>query len=339
MRRPAAIVTLALAASSCAGAAPPARSTEPVGVAPVPSSPPGNPPDPAERSFRENLARANEEAEQNGWLPKQTTLVPGHRVAIVVYAPKPERAPAYKVARVQAVGSGAYQVVSAESGMIDLMKTKQGSLLWDLRGDHSASVVLHLTPCGAHCGIAKPLVLELQDDHVRVQPVAPACPTCIHDRNRDGIPEFDVRLAALAVAPCSRVSCGPSGALLVDVRGFEVWDGKQFDRDLAELAPAYQALLEEARRAARRAERHGAKRKMCPLNPLQVAARLYVYSRLAGESRDDALKRADRVMKGYDFAACKTEYDLLAEPKPWSELREEMAGWELPRLQRQREPR
>jgi hypothetical protein len=294
---------------------------------------------PALRRRLENLARANEEAEQQGWLPRQTTLVPGHNSAIVLYGPKPERAPAYKVARVQAVGSGAYQVVSAESGLIDLMKTKQGSLLWDLRGDHSSSVVLHLTPCGAHCGIAKPLVLELHDDHWRVQPVAPTCPTCIHDRNRDGTPEFDVRLAELAVAPCSRVSCGTSGALLVEVRGFEVWDGKGYARDLAELVPAYRDLLEEARRAARRAERHGAKRQMCPLNPLQVAARLYVYARFGGESRDDALKQADRVMKGYDFAACKTEYDLLGEPKGWSELREEMAAWQLPRLERQRAPR
>lgn len=333
------LVSVALLLGGCAAApAPPiVASNGPVPIAAAPRTKPrGAPADPAKKSFRENLTRANEEADKDGWIPKETVELPGHNAAIVLYDPKPERAPAYKLMRMQAVGTGAYEVVSAESGIIEVVKTPKGSLLWDLRGDGSTSVVLHLTPCGPYCGVAKPLVLELGEDRFKAQPVAPACPTCMKDANGDGIPEFEVRLAELRIAPCSRVSCGPSSALLVEVRGLEVWDGEKYARDLRELQPLYVERLERAKKDAARVRKAGGKSKICPLDPLQVAARLYVFSRLGGESAEDALRRADDVMKGYGFEPCKREFDLLAEPKRWLELRKELEGWTLPKLERDR---
>lgn len=333
-------VPLALLLGGCAAAPTHSNvaSTGPVPIAAPPAAgkPRGAPADPAKRSFRENLARANDEADKNGWVPKETIELAGHNAAIVLYDPKPERAPAFKLTRVQAVGTGAYEVVSAESGIIEAVKTRKGVLLWDLRGDGSTSVVLHLTPCGAYCGVAKPLVLELTEDRFKAQPIAPACPTCMKDSNADGIPEFEVRLAELRIAPCSRVSCGPSSALLVEVRGLEVWDGEKYARDLRELQPLYAERLELAKKDAARVRKAGGKSKICPLDPLQVAARLYAFSRMGGESAEDALKGASEVMKGYGFEPCKREFDLLAEPKRWPELESELRGWELPRLERDR---
>jgi hypothetical protein len=76
------------------------------------------------------------------------------------------------------------------------------------------------------------------------------------------------------------------------------------------------------------------KKQTCPLDALAVASGLYVYSRLGGESRADALKRADDVMRGWDTTPCSTEFDLLAPPKRWEALREELGAVELPRLTR-----
>lgn len=334
MRAIAAASLLALATGGCGATAVRAGQPDPVNVASMPPTPRGAPPNPELKSFRENLTRANDDADRAGWVVKETIEIPDHHVAVVIYDPKPERAPATRVAKVQVVGAGAYEVVSAESGTIDLMKSKQGSPIWDLRGDRSSSLVLHLTPCGAYCGVAKPLVIDIADDKPKAQPNAPACPTCIHDENGDGVPEFDVRLAELRVAPCSRVSCGPSGALLVDVRGLQVWDGATYARDLRELSPAYERRLARARRDAERLRKAKGKSRICPLNPLQVAARLYVWSRLGGESKLDALLRADEVMRGYRFDRCSKEYDLLAPPRDWPALRKEMEAWELPRLDR-----
>ena len=162
----------------------------------VPTPPrqsPLRPHDPAAGSFRENLARAQSEAESAGWVVQEVIEIPKRHAALVLYQPKPERAPATKLTRVDAVGAGGFRVMSAESGLIDVMKAPGGDLLWNLRGDGSNDVVLHLTPCGANCGVAKPLVLELTEQGFRAPPAAPECPTCKRDENRDGVPEFELR--------------------------------------------------------------------------------------------------------------------------------------------------
>lgn len=312
--------------------APRATDGEPVSVPPPPRTS-AAPQDPALASFRDNLEHAKTDAERAGWVVKEVVPIPDHHAALVLYDPTPEKAPAFKLARVDAVGAGAYQVVSSESGMVDVMKTREGSPLWDLRGDGSKSVVIHLTPCGANCGVAKPLVLEL-DGHAFKKPVqAPECPTCLRDEDKDGVPELEVRLASLTIAPCSRTSCGPSSALLVEVRGVERWNGSRYAKDLALLVPLYAERLKAAKQDAEAVKKTNNKSKICPLNALSVAVRLYAYGRLTGESRGDALARAGEVMRGWDTKPCSTEYDLLAPPKRWNELEKELEAVELPRLE------
>jgi hypothetical protein len=209
--RAAALLALA-ALGACAVRASPAESASPVAVAPPPRVPsePRPPPDPELASFRNNLEQAKAVAERAGWLVKEVVEIPDQRAALLIYGPKPARAPSYRVARVDAVGAGPYRVISSESGMVDVMRTRAGSLLWDLHGDGSKFVVVHLTPCGANCGVARPLVLELAGDSFKAAAAVPECPTCERDEDADGVPEWEVRLASLSIAPCSRVSCGPS---------------------------------------------------------------------------------------------------------------------------------
>jgi hypothetical protein len=290
-------------------------------------------PDPAKAAFRENLARARDDAEKAGWVVREVVEIPGRHAALVLYDPTAARAPATKLARVEAVGAGT-TLLSAESGMIDVMKAPDGGLTWHLRGDGASFVVLHLTPCGAHCGVAKPLVLALTEQGFAVPATAPECPTCMQDEDHDGVPEFELRLVALTIAPCSRASCGPEAALVAEVRGLERWDGQSFSREAASLAPLYLERAKRSRRAAEQARRASNKAKLCPLHALQVAAELYVYSRLIGESEQDALRSSDEVMQRYDTGPCTKEYDLLAPPKSWKTLREELRAMPLPKLQR-----
>ena len=176
--------------------------------------------------------------------------------------------------------------------------------------------------------------MELTAQGFVAPPAAPECPTCLHDEDKDGVPEFELRLAALSVAPCSRVSCGPAAALTAEVRGLESWNGKTFARDLPALEPLYFERLKRAKREAEKVRRASSKSKVCPLNALQVAAQLFVYSRLTGNSEQGALADADDVMQGYDTALCSKEYDLLAPPRSWKELREELRNVQLPTLRR-----
>jgi hypothetical protein len=290
--------------------------------------------DPELASFRDNLAHAEDDAEKAGWHVTSEVDIPDRHAAIVLYHPDREHAPAYKSARFDAVGGGPYQVLSQQSGMIDVVRAPGGLYTWDLRGDRKSSVVIDLTPCGANCGVAKPLVLELDGDRFVVPSSAPEDPRSLRDDDHNGVPEFERGLVKLVIAPCSRASCGPSAALMVEVRGLETWDGQKYAMDLAELRPLYFERLKHTRREADSVRNEAKKSKICPLGAIQTAAELFVFSRFVGESRGDALRLADHVMHGYDTAPCATEYDLLAPPKSWNALREELSVVELPDLER-----
>jgi hypothetical protein len=292
---------------------------------------------PASGSLESNLERNREEAESQGWRKKDVVqLGPDAAVAIYKKANHPARAP--RVARADVVTSGAYAPQSFVNGMIDVMRAPGGSFFWDLRGDKSTSLVLNLTPCAASCGVAVSRVVELVQGRFVLPPTQPECPTCMGDRNHDGVPEFEVPLLTLVVAPCSRVSCGPSLSLRVEVRGYEAWDGTKYAREQAEFEPLYFEKLKHTRAEVARARRHtkDKKAKICPLGVLQTAAELFVYSRYIGESRGDALEQADDVLKGYSLQRCKQEYELLSEPKGWPELRAELGAAQLPELKRTR---
>jgi hypothetical protein len=335
VRRAFATLALVWLATACVTT----HSEQPVNDPPPPPAKKARRPrseDPIQRALDDNIVADQERAEKAGWLVKKVIEVPDAHVALVLYRPSPEKAPAYKVARLDAVGATPEAPISVESGMIDIAKTRDGKLTWDLRGDGARSIVVNLTPCGPSCGVAKPFVLELSGDRFVQPPSAPSCPTCLQDENKDGIPEFELRLLDLKVAPCSRASCGPSVALLVEVRGLEAWDGQGYARDLAEFEPFYFERLKRARQDAEVVKRATTKGKICPLNALQVATRVYVYSRLTGEGRGDALTAADEIMKGYTLDPCRKEYDLLDAPRPWADLRGELDGLSLPTLTRQR---
>ena len=325
-------LSVALAALCFGACAAPSAPTAPQTTPGSDANPaqPGKPADPARVSYRQNLERAQDDAGRAGWLLQDVIEIPGHNAALVRY----RSANARRASRIDAVGAGAYHVLSNQSGMIDVMRAPGGALTWDLRGDGSTSVVIDLTPCGASCGVAKPLVLELRQDQFVVPASAPECPTCLHDADHDGVPEFEHSLVKLVVAPCSRVSCGPSAELRVEVRGLESWDGAKYAQDLASFQPLYFELLKQTRSEEEGVRRAGGKAKICPLGALEVAAELVVYSRLIGESRRDALAQADEVMRGYDTGPCAKEYDLLAPPKAWGELRQELEAVEVPTLGR-----
>lgn len=320
---------LALALTCAAACAPRPRAT-----APTPSPPAGSAlatrgTSPAGQ-FESNLTLAQGEAEREGWVLRERVDLPGHLAALLLFERSAAPA-AQKRARVTLVGVSERRI-SIERGVIEVARTKSGSPLWDLRGDGSASVVLALTACGVSCGIATPLVFDLRSDDFSPAKAAPECPTCARDEDGDGVPELETRLASLVVAACARTSCGPSSQLLVEVRGLERWDGQRWARDLAAFAPLYMARLRSARLDAEAVRRTRDKGSVCPLHPLTVAARLYVFSRLIGESKGDSLAAADAVMKGFDTETCKKEYDLLATPKSWSELRRELETLSLPEL-------
>jgi hypothetical protein len=281
------------------------------------------------------LERAIATAKKEGWLPTKTVDVPGRNAAIVLYEPTPETAPAHKSMRADAVGaSGA--PYSLQSGVIDVVETSEKSLLWDLTGAGPRFVVLNLTRCEPQCGIPSPVVMELgSDDAFARRRDAPECPTCIQDADRDGIPELLFRMVDLKIAPCSRASCGPETALLVQVRGLESWDGERFARNLNSFVPLYRARLEAARAEVKRVKR-ATKKKVCPLSAIRVAAELFVYSRLTGANEIDAFKEADKLMAGYSTDPCRTEYDLLAPPRTWVELRSELVAKKLPVLDAER---
>lgn len=319
-----------------ASAAPPPAVVAPP---PEPRAPPPPPPPSAARQLNENVRRAIVAAREEGWQHERTVDVPGRAAKIVLYQPTPESAPATKAMRADAVGaSGA--PYTAFSGIIDVMKTrKEKSVLWDLTGEGPRFVVLHLTRCEPHCGTGQPLVLEL-DEHeaFRRARKAPECPTCMQDADRDGIPEFTYRMLELRIAPCSRVSCGPETALLVEVRGLESWDGETFARNLTVFRPLYEARSRAAQAEMKRVRRASRKKTVCPLDAIRVAAELFVYGRLTGMSEVEAFKASDRLMAGYSTDPCRTEYDLLATPKTWIELRSELVSAKLPTLDARRTP-
>ncbi|MBX3125961.1 MAG: hypothetical protein KF718_04565 [Polyangiaceae bacterium] len=330
-----ALGVLALGCGSAPGSEPP-QVPVPVAESRLEPTTPKTP----EQHFRANLRDAEARARQQGFSVTEVLHLDGHHAAILLYEPAQDSAPATRLTRFEAVSTAPGAVVSGESGMVELQKTRGGGQLWDLRGDGARFVVLGLTPCGASCGQAEPFVLELLSDRFVRAEHSPTCPTCIQDFDRDRIPEFSFRLLALKVAPCSRVSCGPSYGLEVEVRGIESWEGGRYARDLRDFVPIYFDRLRRAKRDGERVMRAKHKGGRCPLTALRTAAELYVYGRLIGESETDALASADAVMQGYDVKPCSTEFDLLAPPKPWPVLRSELVAAELPllKLERRRPP-
>ncbi len=329
-------MVLALGAQGCGPSAPPPSHASP--VAQVPAAPAGAATESGGQSLSQSIAQAEEEAKRAGWLKKEIVEIPEPPAAIILYEPVPEQAPATLIARFDAVSAAGSDVVSGESGMIDVLKTRKGALLWDLRGDGSHHVVLHLTPCGANCGQAQPRVLELTQRGFVNAKTAPECPTCVTDVDRDRVPEFAYRMFALKVAPCARSSCGPSYALEVAVRGVESWEGGRYERGLRDFIPLYFDRLRKAKRDAKRVRSAKNKSQICPLNALRVAAESYVYGRLIGEKEPHALKTADKIMAGYTMAPCSREFDLLAPPRTWGEIRDELTKASLPKLDRRRQP-
>jgi hypothetical protein len=295
------------------------------------------PPAPAVNgALRDKVASAIARAKREGWIHKQTTEVPGRAAAIALYDPAPDSAPAFKAMRADAIGvSGSPYTL--RSGVVDVVKTRKQSVLWDLTGEGARFVVLHLTRCEPQCGAPEPVVLELDaEDGFSRKREAPQCPTCIDDADRDGVPEFDYRMIDLQIAPCSRASCGPETALLVQVRGVEAWDGERFVTNLRSFVPHYRARLAAARAEVKRVRRAAKKQNTCPLSALRVAAELFVYSRLTGVAEIDAFKESDRLMAGYSTDPCRVEYDLLAPPRSWVELRSELVSEKLPVLDAER---
>ncbi len=327
---------------ACGGAT---RRTEPpvatVGV-PAPSSSessePPAPEDPAlarKLAFQNNLQRALAAARDAGWVENRRITIPGHDAVLVIYEPTPDKAQAMIQQRVDAIGAAPDNVITRDAGMIDVSRTKDGKVLWDLRGKGADSVLVELTPCGAHCGVPTTLALELHDDRFSVADSAPACPTCIHDLDGDGIPEFDFPLIQLSIGPCSYASCGNSYALEVDVQGYESWDGKRFAKNLELFKTLYERALQNAEQEAKQL---GAAPKagVCPTDALRVAGELYAYGRLTGEPLGTALAAADAVMKGYSTKPCTKQHDLLAAPKSWRVLRGELSKTSLPTLDAKR---
>jgi hypothetical protein len=304
-----------------------------VGPAPAPPTPAPSPVPAAQNpALRDKLAAAIAHARLEGWVHKRTVEIPGRAAAIALYDPAPESAPAFKSMRADAIGvSGAPYTL--RSGVIDVVGNQKKSVLWDLTGEGPRFIVLHLTRCEPQCGTPEPVVLELAaDDGISRKREAPQCPTCIDDADRDGIPEFAFRMVDLEIAPCSRASCGPETALLVQVRGFESWDGERFAPNLKAFVPLYRARLDAARAEVRRVRRAARKQNTCPLSALRVAAELFVYSRLTGATENDAFNQADQLMAGYSTDPCRVEYDLLAPPRSWVELRSELVAEKLPVL-------
>lgn len=290
----------------------------------------------AKLSFQRNLDGALAAARDAGWVENRRVVVPGHNAALVVYEPTPDRARASVVQRIDAIGAGPHNVITRQSGMIDVVRTHDDKLLWNLRGKGAHSVVVTLTPCGAHCGIPETLVLDLVDDQFSVPGSAPACPTCRHDLDGDGVPEFDIPLLELSIAPCAYVSCGPVYALQVEIDGYESWDGKKFAKNLALFKPLYERALDKARGEAKQLA-SASKAGVCPTDALRVAGELYVYGRLTGQSSGVALGAADGVMSGYSMKPCKKKHSLLATPRDWSALRRELSGSKLPKLDAKRD--
>ncbi len=331
----------------CAGAAsgprpaatPPAAATVSVPAAPsAAATAPADVPASPERVFRDNLARAQAASERAGWVLSRRIDVEGHHAALLVYDPVPERAGAALSQHFDAVGARPGAVpVSGDSGMIDVSRTADGSLLWNLRGDGARFVIVELTPCGANCQIPEPRVLELDaGDGLAAASSAPACPTCISDQDADGIPEFDVALASLEVGGCPRVACGPIYALRIDVEGYESWDGAAFARNLASFKPLYERKLDDARVAAKALATSPNKSAVCPDDALRAAGGLYVYGVLLGERPADAIKHADAAMAGYTTKPCQARFDMFDAPKPWSALRAALLATSLPTLDGQR---
>lgn len=337
----AAVAVLGLAAG-CGGATRPAKPpVTTVGVpapAPSASTAPAPPQDPAlvaKLAFQQNLQRTLAVARDAGWVENRFVTIPGHDAAIVVYEPTPDKAGATIEQRVDAIGAGAGNVVTRQSGMIDVKRTPAGKLLWNLRGKGANSVVIELTPCGAHCGTPEPLVLDLVHDRFVVPASAPACPTCIHDLDSDGVPEFDVPLLQLSIAPCAYVSCGSAYALEVDVDGYESWDGRRFAKNLKLFEPLYDKALDKARQEAKKLAA-ASKSGVCPTDALRVAGELYAYGRLTGQPVGTALAAADGVMSGYSMQPCTKQHTLLAAPRRWSLLRRELSKTQLPTLDAKR---
>lgn len=334
MKRPQAVwIPLLLALASCKPGEqvpveqPTARPT--AAPLPVPTGPP------ASGSLAANLARNQEEAEAAGWRKKEVVEL-GPDAAIAIYKKARQAKNAPRSARADAITAGEYAPQSFVNGIIDVARAPGGSFFWDLRGDKGTSVVLNLTPCAAHCGVPAPKVVELIAGKFVTPSTQPECATCMGDRNHDGVPEFEVALLRLDVAPCSRVSCGPSLFLRVEVRGYEAWDGTKYARELPEFEQLYFEKLKKTKAEILRAKRAKKRGKICPLSVVQTAAELFVYSRYIGESRGDALDQADELMKGYSLEPCRREYELLGPPKTWPDLLSELSSAKLPELARKR---
>lgn len=331
---------MGLALAGCGGAPRPVEPRVSVPVTPIASAPA---PDaeaaearsrsPEER-LRANLARAEREARAGGWELSRRIDLPGHRAAVLVFDPVPERAEARVTSRVIAVGAGSDgREVVRDSGMVDVMQTEQGSFLWDLTGDGARFVLIGLTPCAANCQRTETLVLELgAGDDFTVLDSAPGCPSCARDEDGDGIPEFETPLVSLELGGCPRVACGPLYALMVEVSGYESWNGKRFSKELALFAPLYVKRLAAARQAARAFPPAAGAKPSCPVDELRTAAELYVYGVLSGVSPDAAAREMDAVMKGRSTAPCEAERSMFQPPASWPELRAKVRAASLPVL-------
>jgi len=291
---------------------------------------------PSSKALDQRIAAVIAKARAAGWRVTATIRVPGAQAALITYKGRRAGDPPPSVfvgsQRLDAMAL-AGDVVTAMATEVEVHRAPGGKLLWDLRGDGGAQVVLGLTECGANCSDPSFQVLELAGGRWARAKKKPECPTCIHDHDRDQVPEFDATLLVLPIADCTR-ACGNSYMLEVSVNGLESWDGAKYSRELARLVPLYRAKLRAARAAASKARAARAKKGICPLKALEAAAAVAVYRRLLGAPWTAALAEADAVMKGHTTAPCRKRYGVTSAPKPWSELRTLIAQARLPRLPR-----
>jgi hypothetical protein len=271
-------------------------------------------------------------AEAVGWKHEETSRVTGRELAFVRYG-----SPA-------SAQQGLFELVGATGAPLRLQAStfrvvppKAGGALWDLRGDGARFAIIETEECGANCQPAEHHVFEARGDTWARPASAPARPTEGRDEDHDGIPEFPVALAHLKIASCSRVACGPTYELAIEVEGLESWDGQRFARDLLALKPLYMGRMAAAGSAGRAARARTDKASVCPIEALQAASNIFVYLRVAGVDAAQALAEADKTMAGYTTEACNHEgpqAGWLSDVRPWSVLRAELFGTAVPQMTR-----
>jgi hypothetical protein len=306
--------------------------------------------DPA-AELESNLERARREAAAQGWQHQETLRLDGKHAALVRYDAQPGT-PAFGDAvagkqRVEAIAAGGFAPVAEEETMAEVARTPKGEIAWDLRGDGGTQVVITLTACGANCSPAGDVVLELGPGGWARAAGAPACPTCVHDDDSDGVPEFDRPLITLSLGGCPRVACGASYSLDVAAPGPEAWDGQAFSATRASFRRIYEQRLAdakkrgaEARRALLDARKAGRAPDdgLCPLGALEAAAKVYAYSRVLGTPKARALGGADAIMRGLSTEPCAEERMLFEPPPSWKDLRARLASAVLPVLEKPQTP-